>query len=73
MIYNKIKMIYLKIICQKLFSYMEQNNIEIIKCSRCGSNNLDYFIIQIRATDEIPGKYHRCLDCQFGWKQFSET
>lgn len=44
---------------------MEQQNE---KCIRCESNNLNSFIKQIR-TNEIPGKYYRCLDCHYGWKQ----
>ena len=44
---------------------MENQNVI---CIRCESNNVLCFLKQIRA-DEIPGKYHRCLDCQYGWKQ----
>lgn len=49
---------------------MEQ---EAVKCSRCGSNNIDYFLGAIRAADEIPCKYYRCFDCQYGWKQSLRT
>ena len=45
---------------------MEQENI---KCEKCTSNNILTFFRQINFNDEIPNKYCRCLDCQYGWKQ----
>ena len=39
------------------------------KCPICTSDNLRSFVRQIRATDQNPSKYHKCLDCQYGWKE----
>lgn len=48
---------------------MENRNVI---CIRCESNNVRSFIKQIRA-NEIPGKYHRCLDCRYGWKEYLQN
>jgi DNA-directed RNA polymerase subunit M/transcription elongation factor TFIIS len=44
-----------------------------VKCSRCESDNLRTIIRQIKYYDEIPIKIHRCLNCQYEWKQSLET
>jgi len=42
-------------------------------CIRCESDNVLTFFIQIRETDERLNEYHRCLTCQYGWKQSLES
>jgi DNA-directed RNA polymerase subunit M/transcription elongation factor TFIIS len=49
---------------------MEDQNV---RCLRCESDNFRTFTKQIRASDDGPNKYYKCLDCQYGWKHSPEN
>ncbi len=41
-----------------------------VKCPKCGSEEVVYWVMQTRASDEAETLFYRCLKCGYTWREY---
>jgi len=41
-----------------------------VKCPKCGSDQVVYWTMQTRASDEAETIFYRCLKCGYTWREY---